>query len=909
MEKRTLKLIAIVVLLTLPFSRLYSQDSKTEFPDIRISGYLNYKTLDRTLDSLSSQYGLDIRYDPAYCRSVTFNYYFGDATVERVLKKATSRKEGMKFFIRKDKVIFVLAPGAKITQKEAEVQLERYQGEASAYDFTLNGIVREEGTGEALPYANIRIAGSSIGTTSNVDGYFTLQKVPSDTSVVHISYLGFRTLCYQLTPETPKNELELTLIPEDRILDEVMITEEREQLLKTNEKLSMIRISPRKLKNLPNLGEKDVMRSFQLMPGVSAANESSSGLYVRGGTPDQNLILYDGFTVYQVDHLYGFYSAFNSNAIKDVRLYKGGFEAMYGGRISAVTEITAKDGNANKWNLGGDLSLLGVNVYAEIPIGDKFTSLMAYRRSFKGPLYNSIFEQFNDGEDTPTAPGGRGGRFANTENNTVTNYFYDLNGKFTYRPSDRDIVSLSIFNGTDKLDNGVSIDTPPFLADLGVNLDFEINDLTRYGNVGSSFKWSRRWNRKWYSNTLVGYSNYYSERDRSREGTVIRNGEETEFRGGIFEENDLKDINFKSDHTWKWSASNELSFGAFGNLFDIDYTFAQNDTSTILDRSDRGTLAGVYVQNSWKGFKGKLEVVPGVRLSHFSETDQAYAEPRLNVNLQLAKGLKLSGAWGKYYQFANRVIREDILSGSRDFWVLSDGNQIPVSSAEHYILGLSYEKKSFLASVEAYYKDLDGITEYSLRFEPRPGNVDYEENFFNGIGYARGLEFLVQKQYGKFNGWVSYTLAEARNQFDVYGFDYFPAAQDVTHEFKAVGLYNWRKWNFSATWVYATGRPYTAPEGGYTVDLLDGTTQDFITSGVKNGTRLPDYHRLDLAANYELRNEEGKQFGSLGFSLFNLYGRRNVWYKQYEVVEGQVIETNQLFLGFTPNVSLSLQIR
>ncbi|MBL0008431.1 MAG: TonB-dependent receptor [Saprospiraceae bacterium] len=563
---------------------------------------------------------------------------------------------------------------------------------------------------------------------------------------------------------------------------------------------------------------------------MSASNESSSGLYVRGGTPDQNLVLYDGFTVYQVDHLYGFYSAFNANALKDVQLYKGGFESRFGGRLSSVTEITAKDGSQKKANFGGDLSLLSLNVWAEIPIGDKISSIVTFRKSYKGPLYNKIFDKFNSSSNTtstqPVMSGPGGGRFM--QDTKVTSYFYDVNGKFTYRPNDKDVISLSIFNGTDKLDNSIDNSDLPSFGGFTPAFSFSSTDLTKYGNFGTSLKWSRKWNPKLYGNTLISFSNYFSDRDRSQEMTRTNSdGETTTTNNGIFENNDLKDYSIKSDYQWDAFTFAQLQFGGFATQYDIKYTYAQNDTSTVLDRHDNSVLAGGYFQSETKLFKDKIRLLPGIRASYFQQSGKMYYEPRASLSYSIVDRVTLKGAIGKYYQFANRVTREDILSGSKDFWLLSDGNSVPVSSAVHYIAGVSYETNQWIASVEAYYKEIEGLTEYSLRFNPSPQGVSYQENY-SGYGYARGLEFLLQRQIGKLNGWVSYTIGEARNHFDVYSTDYYPANQDVTHEFKIVSLQIEAMGFFSLLGVCDRKALYGSFRS-ICCSLLDGSTADYFT--------------------------------------------------------------------------------
>lgn len=781
------------------------------------------------------------------------------------------------------------------------------------FNFTITGKVKDAETGETLPFSTVVVKGSTKGTTANADGYFILQNVPTDTSTIVGQYMGYQDLTIRLLPHLSNENIVLDLVSAGSVEgEEVVIQGEREDLMQTNpQDISVIRLTPRSLERLPNVGEKDIMRSFQLMPGISASNESSSGLYVRGGTPDQNLIVYDGFTVYHVDHLYGFFSAFNSNALKDVQLYKGGFDSRFGGRLASVTEITGKDGNQKQFNMGGDVSLLSMNVFAEIPIGDKFSSVFAYRRSYKGFLYNTIVDRFNqNNNNNNNSNQAQATSLPNTNQTKATSYFYDLNGKMTYRFSDNHSLVWSIYNGTDKLDNGYKIETPSFLARQGANLDFSIGDLTRYGNVGSSLKWTQRWSPKFYGNVLVSYSNYYSERNRTNNSTVtLSSGESRKINFGTIEDNNLKDYSLKMDYQWDIHSKHQIQFGTMLTNYDIKYSYSQNDTTTIISKDNQGKTYSFYAQDRMKLWDNRLLITAGARTTYFDVTQKNYIEPRLNATYQLNKKIILKGAWGKYYQFANRVLREDILAGSRDFWILSNDSNIPVSSSVHYIAGLAYNTQKYLLSAEAYHKDLDGISEYSLRFDGSPTGTKYTENFYNGRGYSQGVELLAQKKSGKWTGWLSYTLGQVKHQFDVYGKNYFSALNDVTHEFKAVGIYQWRRFDFSLTWIYATGRPYTAPAGGYNIELLDGTSQTYFSVTDKNALRLPDYHRLDFAMNYRLQNEEGGDIGYIGLSFFNMYNRTNTWYKQFQIIENQITATNVNYLGFTPNLTLSLKLR
>lgn len=866
--------------------------------------YFQSASYEKVFQTLSQKYNLKFHYNTDEVKEYKLSYLFTLTPIETALNIIV-RDKSLVYKIDEQGEIHIL----KRESSKAQVNI-KYAGSATKKNYALTGVVKDSQSGETLPFVSISAEGTPIGTASNVDGYFSLLNVPTDTSTLVLSYIGYKKTTYYLNPKTPTQNLIIYMEQEATQLEEVVIKGEREDLLQTNERLSVVKMSPKQLAQLPNLGEKDIMRAFQLMPGISASNEASSGLYVRGGTPDQNLVTYDGFTVYHVDHLFGFFSAFNSNAIKDVQLYKGAFESKFGGRISSVTEITSKDGNENNASFGADVSLLSMNAFAEIPIGNKITTLLALRKSWKSPIYNKIFDQFQEeNENSMGAPQGRG-RMGNADLQTkVKSYFYDLNSKITFRPTKKDVLAISFYNGTDDLDNSRIMGTPDFLKDKGMSVSNNIIDYTKWGNTGSSLKWSRKWNTKFYSNTLISYSNYFSTRERSTEGKFTNSeGESRGLSRGTFEDNDLIDFSYKTDIQWDAGSNNKFEGGVNATHLDIAYNLSENDTISILDRHNTGSIFSGYLQDNVTLFGNKLKILPGFRYSYYDVTDAFYFEPRLNSEFKLNKRVKFKSGWGDYYQFANRVLREDISSGSRDFWILADDINVPVSKATHYIAGISYETLDYLFDIEGFYKEMDGLSEYSFRIKRDFRQMDYDESFFSGSGTAKGIEFLAQKKFGKLNGWVSYTLSEVMYNFPELSEDLFPASHDATHEFKIVGLYKYKKWDFGATWVYATGKPYTAPEGGYEIDLIDGGTQDFVAFGDKNGLRLPDYHRLDISANYNFQiGERKKTPGRIGLSLFNLYDRKNIWYKEFEILDGEIVETDVSFLGFTPNVSISLK--
>jgi ferric enterobactin receptor len=890
---------------------LFAQAQTGKSPIIIKEEYVNYQTLKNTLEFFKTKYGFKINYDDVEIKDFYVTYLFNNATAEQAVETCL-RETPLKYTMTEDGEFSIYDPRKVQAAKVAADKL-KFQGKSVQQNFNLKGIVKDAKSGEPLPFVNIVIVAESKGATSNVDGYFTLMKVPSDTCTLEVSYIGYKLKTIYLSPKKVKalegQDFLIELEQENAILEEIVVSADREELLRASEKTSMLKLSPSKITALPSVGEKDIMRAFQLMPGVSAANENSSGLYVRGGTPDQTLVLYDGFNVYHVEHLFGFFSAFNPNAIKDVQLYKGGFESKFGGRIGSVAEITGKEGNSKNLNLGLDAGFLAANAFIEAPIGDKMTGLFAVRRSYQTSLYDAIFKKYSGTRTAAAAPPGGGGPggFGNRFNTSVSSYFYDMNGKITYKPTPKDVITLSLYNGTDNLDNSRKTNFNGGAAIRNFNLN--TSDLTYWGNLGGSLKWSRRFSQAFYVNTLVSYSNYYSLRDRSSTGTITQpDGTILNIKRGTLEDNNLKDFSAKLDFEWKANSKNNIEFGLSATQNSIKYTYAQNDTSTIIDRNTSGATVTGFVQDKIKLFKN-LEGNLGVRYTYFQPTAKGYVEPRASLTYQLLPSVKLKAAYGVYNQFAKRVIREDVFQGSRDFWVLADENKLPVASATHYIIGANWESAKWLFDVEAYRKDLSGLTEYSLRINSNPRQTaNYSERFYQGTGVARGIDILLQKKYGQLNGWLAYSLGEVPYNFPDLNKTVFYANQDVRHEFKAVGIYRLGKWDLSATWIYASGRPYTAPEGGYNLTLLDGSLKSYINISEKNAYRLPAYHRLDIAATYTWKGSAGGA-RSIGFSLFNLYDRQNVWYKEFEIQNNQLIETNVNYLGITPNLNISWRLR
>ena len=778
----------------------------------------------------------------------------------------------------------------------------------------ISGTIRDSETGETLIYANIIIEGTNFGATTNKDGFFVIIDALPEQFTLLVSYIGYKSLKFQYdNSEANNKKLELELNPISMVTDDVVITAEKYKIWKMADGVSQITLSPKQLMILPKLGEVDIFRSLQLLPGVSGISDGSSGLYVRGGTPDQNLILLDGMTVYHVDHFFGFFSAFNSDAVKDVQFYKGGFTSKYGGRMSSVVDLTGKTGSINKFKMDVGLSSLSLNGVAEIPVFDNGSILISGRRSYSDIIqtdfYQSIYGFLSGSDEAEPKINGRGEVME--QSLMPSFYFYDLNAKFSYQLSDKDFVSFSFYNGEDNLDESQD---PKSTGSSGTATTQRFtNDFTNWGNLGGSAKWSRQWGDRFYSNFLVSSTDYFNNRNSEKGTTTSDDENSTGFIGTSFksvEDNNVKDFTIRLDNEWKLSNMQKLSFGLWFSDISTNFLMTRNDSITILDRNSGSSQLALYVSDNIKLFSD-LTLDIGGRLTAYEGTESLYFEPRFSTTYSLTDQIKVKGAWGHYYQFINHITNEDVLEGTRDFWMVAD-DYLKTGFATHYILGAEYQTDDYLFTIEGYYKDLENLIEFNQRIKIARGRQTttlptstVEENFFFGNGYSKGIEFLVQKKAGNFNGWLSYTLGQVEYTFPDFNDGLaFSASHDRRHEVNLVASYKLGNWNLSASWVYATGKAYTAPESQYYLTLLNGESYGYTHVSDKNTYRLPDYHRLDLSATYTFNKKSYS--GDIGLSIYNLYDYENVWYREYDLETTPIVITDVTMLGITPTLFMKI---
>jgi len=722
--------------------------------------------------------------------------------------------------------------------------------------YTLSGFVRDSLTGETLIAANVVWKDSSgIGTNTNTYGYYSLSLAPG-TYVMEFSYLGYQSREVEVNLRADVR-LNLALLEGINLAEVVVAAESGDEALR-NPRMGVVELPVEQIKKLPALmGEVDVLKALQLLPGVMSAGEGNSGFYVRGGGPDQNLILLDEAQVYNSGHLLGFFSVFNSDAIKNTRLIKGGMPASYGGRLSSVIDITMKEGNDRSYAMKGGIGWIASRLTLEGPlIKEKSSFLVSARRTYLLDLAQPFIKETN---------------FAGTNY-----YFYDLNAKFNVRFSDKDRLFFSTYFGRDILafesgQRGLSFRLP-------------------YGNATATLRWNHLFGPRAFLNTAVIYNDY----DFGFEGG------QGEWTFNLF--SGVKDWSFKSDLDVFPNAAHQLKFGinAIYHTLTPNVTRATNGETSFTNGTDpryAGEFA-VYAQDEWE-VSSRLGVEAGLRWVYFAQfgpfldrgTDTYYdrgdiaadymgLEPRLNLRwlLNSSSSLKAAATWSN--QFIHLVSNSSsTLPG--DIWVPSSRVVRP-QQAVQYAAGYfrNFDDNTWETSVELYYKFMRNQIDYRETYVNDIA-ADLEQEFVFGTGRAYGAEWLIQKNRGNLTGWLGYTLSNTDRTFAAINNGApFPARNDRRHDLSLVLNYGLnQKWEFSTTFIFGSGQAFTPVERLYFIDQL--LVQEY---GQRNSARLKDYHRLDLAVTYTPRPAAAmnkKYQSTWTFSVYNVYNRQNPFFIYY----------------------------
>jgi len=721
---------------------------------------------------------------------------------------------------------------------------------SKSQNFSLNGTITDSKTGEQLIGAIVIIKEiPNTGAAANSYGYYTLI-VPKGIYTILVRYVGYEN--FEQKIDLDKNILlNLSLEPKGRELKEVEISADKPNENVTRTQMGVEKLTMKEIKQIPVLfGEQDLLKTLQLLPGVKSAGEGNAGFHVRGGGADQNLVLLDEAPVYNASHLLGFFSVFNSDAVKDVTLYKGGMPAEFGGRLSSVLDVKMNEGNQKRFGAKGGIGLIASRLTLEAPVvKDRGSFMIAARRT-----YADAFLKLS----------------ADSNRRKSTLYFYDLNTKFNYKINEKNRIYASGYFGRD-------------VFGFGDQFSFD------WGNTTATVRWNHIFNSRIFSNSSFIYSNYNYR-------ISVQSGDLNVKIGST-----IKDLNFKQDYQYFVNNKNRVKFG--WNV--IHHTFIPGKIegsgifANAISNEKRYALESSVYGSQEINFSPLFTVNYGLRITDFrylgpgtiytydtngevltsryaakNEVVKTYInlEPRINASYLIDEKQSVKAAYSRTVQ--NLHLLSNTTSGNpTDIWVPSSNNVKP-ELGDQYSVGYfrNLKNNTFELSAESYYKNLYNQIDYKngaqLAF-----NQLVEGELVYGTGRAYGIELLGRKKVGKLTGWIGYTLSRTERKFrEINDGKYFPARQDRTHDFSVVVMYELnKKWSLSTNWVYYTGNAVTFPSGKY---QIEGQLVNYYTE--RNGYRMPDYHRLDFGATYYRKNTDTYE-SSWSFSIYNAYARRNAY--------------------------------
>jgi hypothetical protein len=755
-----------------------------------------------------------------------------------------------------------------------------------AQDGSISGFVFDDSNGESLSGANIYFENSTIGAVTNTSGYYVISDIPPGNYTLICSYIGFKDFRDDISMGD-KLSIRLNIQLEPALLETetVVVTADsvRTALQLYRKDISKINISPMEIKNLPAVVEADLLRTLQSLPGILPISDYSSEIYVRGGTSDQNLYLIDGADVYNPEHAFGLFSTFNTDAIKDIEVSKGGFSADFGGRLSSVLSVTNLDGNRKSFEGTGEVSLLSAKATLQLPIGQFGSISASYRRTYAGETAKLFYDDIPD------------------------YYFYDGHIKAFFDINADNKLSLSFFDGKDDLNynfNSTAPDAPLLHYD--------------WGNTTGSLRWTHVFTPSFFSNFWITVSKFES------------NFSITE--ADVEETNDLFDVSFKGQGEYTLFNNFHSKFGF--EIKNLETIYQSDSPGGIVDLDRQRSLYTGYLSFIWNPTPDWY-IEPGVRYNYFvaEKVFQDWA-PRFAAKYRLTETINLKASTGIYYQYLNKIPRPFIA----DIWTTSD-IYYNRSQATHYIIGFQKEIANNISlEIEAYYKEyknLYSLKNYFFDFEPsaydargRPIYTETNGLFDRGDGNSKGIEFLFRKRYGTINGWVAYSLAQTEYIVDQINQENpFEPRHDRTHVINAVmnldirnalrflrreGFkYDRARWLFGMNFVYSSGQPITLTSSTYYSNSVpdQNFNQLFLYPTAINIFRLPAYSRLDLSLTYEHHYESWVLAPYI--QIFNIGNRENVWFIQYEndETDDKIVQTVDTFNMFPLLPTIGVRVK
>ncbi|MEO6282494.1 MAG: TonB-dependent receptor [Dyadobacter sp.] len=747
---------------------------------------------------------------------------------------------------------------------------------------TISGFVKEHGSQEQLPRVNIYISGTSFATATNTYGFYSLTVPVSDSANLLFSYIGYEK-SEQKVSLRQNATLNVFLSSANQLKEVVVSSRREEDYVSRSAQMSKIDVPIQQIRKIPSLfGEKDILKVLQLMPGVQKGTEGQTGLYVRGGGPDQNLIILDEAVVYNANHLFGFFSVFNSDAIKSVELTKGGFPARYGGRLSSVLDMKMKEGSQDKLHGEGGIGVISSRLTLEGPLSKKRKSsfLISGRRTYIDVLAAPFIAGQQKGSESSMKPG---------------YFFYDLNAKMNYDLGPNDKVYISGYFGRDRFHISEKRDNYAMSAGLD------------WGNTTATMRWNHVLCQKMFVNTSLIYSNFDFGIASSFKEQHSNNSVD-EF--GLRYVSRIRDLGIKTDFDFYPSSKHAIKFGIQATMHKSNPSAlstsgtAIEKPQTTPDQTNNALETGIYVEDTWQAGDA-LKLNAGFRLSAFKAKTITYIrpEPRFSAALRLIDDLSLKASYSEMNQYVH-LLSNTGLGLPTDLWVPTTDRVAPQHSKQAAIgFAKDMEQPALTFTLEGYYKKMNNILSYkegSSFLKIDGGNStdqSWEDNITAGKGWSYGAELLVQKRAGRLSGWIGYTLAWTKWQFPElnFGKTFYPR-YDRRNDLSVVGIYELTHHiTFSATWVYGTGNALTLPISKFsgmreyffsTVDPKDTNLSGMqVTEYAERGNfRAEAFHRLDMAIQF--RKKKKRYERTWEFGVYNAYNRKNPFFYDIESNSG-----------------------
>lgn len=835
--------VCLLLLSTVAFAQEQATDSTTATYSFDFQG----TSLNEALQRILAASQVELVYDPALLMDKTSSCRVEDANLGEVLDCLL---EGSGLTAQR------LSSGAYVIKKErpdASVQTGAASATQAASKYTVSGYMQDATTGERLIGANLYEPHLQVGTASNAYGFYSLT-LPADSVMLVASYLGYETLTFRFKPSRDLH-FDIHLEPVTLTSEEIEVVAERAEPIQQQTQMSTIDVPIQQVQALPDiLGEVDVLRTMQLLPGVQSGTEGNSGLFVRGGSPDQNLILLDGAQVYNASHLFGMFSVFNSDAINHVQLTKGGFPARYGGRLSSVLDIGMKEGNMKRFAGEFAIGAVASRLLIEGPIKkDKTSFIVSGRRTYVDAIVNPFLSRDE-----------RGGYF-----------FYDLNAKVNHVFSPKDRLFVSTYLGNDRFYVKTRID------------DEQSDAFLEWGNITSTVRWNHLWSNKLFSNVIGTYSRYEFDVGTSIENRAKGEIDQLDYTSGI------RDYGLKVDFDYVPKPDHFIRFG----MNTTYHTFRPGATQIKLDYDDQGTgdltiepakpinalEYALYIEDDFK-INDRLKANVGLHGSGFIVTGRHFRslQPRLSLRYLLGNEWALKASYATMKQYI-LLLTNSSVGLPTDLW-LPATKRVPPQTSHLLAVGLARQlfKNRYEFSVEAYLKEMKNLLEFKNGANFLGVDKNWEDKVESGRGEAVGLEFFLQKKAGRTTGWIGYTLSWTNRIFEnLNNGEPFPYKYDRRHDVSAVLIHRLNKWvEFSGAWVYVTGSALTLPTSLYYInpyvdtDLCFGCTIESYES--RNDFRMRSHHRLDIGINFH--KQKGKGMRTISIGAYNAYNRRNPFF-------------------------------